>query len=83
MVLEEEAAFFLVHVEPEMAELAVLQRAAQRIAFDKAAAPGIDRHRAMLHFRLTARHAGGSVYRPIGVMTSARDAQSENHIGIY
>ncbi len=51
MVLEKEAAFFLVHVEPEMAELAVLQRADQRIAFDKAATPGIDQHRAPLHLR--------------------------------
>ena len=49
VILEEQAAFFLVDVEPEMAELAIFQRADQRIAFDEAAAARVDQHRAALH----------------------------------
>lgn len=47
-VLEEQLRLFFIHIQPQVAELAALERVDQGRRVDQRAAPGIDQHRAGL-----------------------------------
>jgi hypothetical protein len=47
-VLEKQLRFFLIHIQSQIAQLAVLQCIDQRRRVHQAAAPGVDQHRPRL-----------------------------------